>query len=89
MSQEKASEVKAAARAPEQSNTYVRGVDDEAAIDGVDPVYAAKARVLNRAVCLVLPIHAFAPSESLDPRYWNGPVPMEAIFRDRLRLGSG
>jgi len=28
----------------------VSGVDEDAAIDGVDPVYAAKARVLNRAI---------------------------------------
>jgi hypothetical protein len=28
----------------------VLGVDEDQAIDGVDPVYAAKARVLNRAV---------------------------------------
>jgi hypothetical protein len=27
-------------------------VDEDAAIDGVDPIYAAKARVLNRAVSL-------------------------------------
>jgi hypothetical protein len=28
----------------------VLGVDEDQAIDGVDPVYAAKARVLNRAI---------------------------------------
>lgn len=31
-------------------------VDEDAAIDGVDPVYAAKARVLNRAVSFTSPV---------------------------------
>lgn len=33
-----------------EEKAEVLGVDEDQAIDGVDPVYAAKARVLNRAV---------------------------------------
>lgn len=33
-----------------EEKDLVVGVDEDAAIDGVSPVYAAKARVLNRAI---------------------------------------
>lgn len=33
-----------------EEKEVVLGVDEDQAIDGVDPVYAAKARVLNRAI---------------------------------------
>ena len=32
------------------SDVRVQGVDEDSVIDGVEPVYAAKAKVLNRAV---------------------------------------
>lgn len=34
----------------QEEKDIVVGVDEDQAIDGVDPVYAAKARVLNRAI---------------------------------------
>nr|XP_031857508.1 uncharacterized protein CI109_007068 [Kwoniella shandongensis]KAA5524580.1 hypothetical protein CI109_007068 [Kwoniella shandongensis] len=34
----------------DDGKVVVEGTDEDAAIDGVDPVYAAKARVLNRAI---------------------------------------
>ncbi len=34
----------------EEKDMVTIGVDEDAAIDGVSPVYAAKARVLNRAI---------------------------------------
>jgi hypothetical protein len=34
----------------QEEKDIVLGVDEDQAIDGVDPVYAAKARVLNRAI---------------------------------------
>ena len=36
--------------AESEEKDVVLGVDEDQAIDGVDPVYAAKARVLNRAI---------------------------------------
>ena len=42
-------EKKEGARADDPS-VQVTSVDEDAAIDGVDPIYTAKAKVLNRAV---------------------------------------
>lgn len=33
-----------------EEKVLVQGVDEDAAIDGVEPVYAAKARLLNRSI---------------------------------------
>ena len=61
--------------------------DEDAAIDGIDPVYAAKARVLNRAVGYAY--HLADAADIADPRDRYGDLPMATVFRDWLRLGAG
>lgn len=61
--------------------TKITEVDEDAAIDGVDPIYAAKARVLNRAVspcCL-----RFLTTGSRDR---HGKISMAAVLCHRLRM---
>lgn len=64
---------------PSTDITKVSEIDEDAAIDGVDPVYAAKARVLNRAVSC-LGGSAYPP----DPRDRNGQIPMATVHRHRV-----
>lgn len=67
--------------------------DDEAIIPkgALDPVYEAKARVLNRAVSVSFPRprglfdRGFVCS---DPRYWHGEVSVGIVYRHRIRLGQ-
>lgn len=67
----------------------ITGVDEAAAIPKgtIDPVYEAKARVLNHAV------HAFhvhvmqSLTSRADPGDWNGEVSMAALHRCRVWLG--
>jgi hypothetical protein len=67
------------------------GVDDAAAIPKgtIDPVYEAKARVLNHAVCAsMLMRDPILKYNSPDSRDWYGMVPMAALHRRWLRLGK-
>ncbi len=66
-------------------------VDDAAAIPKgtIDPVYEAKARVLNHAVCTsMLTRDLILKYNCPDSRDWYGMVPMAAIYRRWLRLGK-
>lgn len=63
----------------------------------LDPVYDAKARILNRAVRIIFSFFfdtfshekgsMMANLADLDSRYWHGMVSMAAIHRGRLRMG--
>jgi hypothetical protein len=70
--------------------SQVVGWDDEAAIPKgtIDPVYEAKARVLNHAVCMRT-ICKFENTERCsDSRDWYGMVSMAALYCCRIRLGK-
>jgi hypothetical protein len=75
-------------KSPEQ-HTLPAGVDDVGAIPKghIDPVYEAKARVLNHAVGLSIQSSDLIVLTSTDPRYWHGLVSMAALHRCRLWLG--
>ena len=65
--------------------------DDEGIIpkDALDPVYEAKARILNRAVrTLWLPrLGAFLTEICSDSRYWHGKVSVGIICRHWIWMG--
>ena len=53
----------------------------------LDPVYEAKARVLNHAVCLKIDIWG-KTNTWVDPRHWYGMVSMAALHRSGIWLGK-
>ena len=64
------------------------GVDDAGAIPKgtIDPVYEAKARVLNRAVSHET-VEVHGSSRFIDTGYWHGLVSMAAVHRHWIRMG--
>ena len=66
--------------------------DDEGIIpkDALDPVYEAKARILNRAVSVLIspPRGVFDQDFSSDSRYWHGKVSVGIIRRHRIWMGK-
>ena len=75
----------------DQNFSQAIGVEDAAAIPKgtIDPVYEAKARVLNHAVCAnMLMRDLILKYNSPDSRDWYGMVSMAALHRRWLRLGK-
>lgn len=86
--QEKEAAIDSGDKSPEQ-HTLPAGVDDVGAIPKghIDPVYEAKARVLNHAVGPATQSLDLITLTSVDPRYWHGLVSMAALHCCRLWLG--
>jgi hypothetical protein len=79
----------------ETRGTLPSGVDEVAAIPKgtIDPVYEAKARVLNHAVRESTPSPGwqnsiFTADNLADSRDWHGMVPMAALHRRWFWLGE-
>jgi len=73
-----------------ENTPSIAAIEAEAAIPKgtLDPVYEAKARVLNAAVRLLMSFSRSHTDRNPDPRYWNGMVSMAAFHRCRLWLGE-
>jgi len=75
----------------DQNFSQAIGVEDAAVIPKgtIDPVYEAKARVLNHAVCAnMLMRDLMLKYNPPDSRDWYGMVSMAALHRRWLRLGK-
>ena len=66
------------------------GADDAGAIPKgtIDPVYEAKARVLNRAVSASSWAASAALTAITDSRHWHGMVSMATLYSYRFWLGK-
>jgi hypothetical protein len=73
-----------------KTDPSIEGLSDAAALPKgtLDPVYEAKARVLNHAVGTSGRVTREILMEETDPRNWNGLVSMAALHRRGFRLGK-
>jgi len=71
-----------------QEERLIVGIQEMGTVS-TDPIYVAKARVLNAAVCLPLPHeNQFLFNSSLDSRDRHGLVPMATLRCRWLRVGK-